>query len=51
VDAILTIHLFSELPISGKRSCYNSGTILWNSLAVTIVEATTLSSFKYLYFN
>jgi len=35
----------------GKRSFFYRGTMLWNSLPSTVVEATTLSSFKYLYFN
>ena len=32
----------------GKRSFFYCGTMLWNSLPSTAVEATTLSSFKYL---
>ena len=34
-----------------KRSFFYHGTILWNSLALAVVQATTLSSLKYLYFN
>ena len=35
----------------GKRRFFYCGNMLWNSLPSTVVEATTLSSFKYLYFN
>jgi len=35
----------------GKRSFYYRGTVLWNSLPLRAVEAATLSTFKYLYFN
>ena len=33
-----------------KRSFFYRGTMLWSSLPSTVVEATTFSSFKYLYF-
>ena len=35
----------------GKRSFYYRGTVLWNSLPQAVVEATSLSSFKKLYFD
>ena len=35
----------------GKRSFFYHGAMLWNSLPLMVVEATALSSFKYLYFN
>ena len=35
----------------GKRSFFFHGTILWNGLPLRVVEAATLSAFKYLFLN
>ena len=35
----------------GKRSLYNRGTIIWNSLPISITEMNSLNSFKLAYLS